>query len=321
MPEVRQSRSPRVLVVDDERFMRMQVRQVLLREGYEIIEAETGQAALELFDELRPDVVLMDGLMPDMDGFECCRRLRGRPGGERLPVLMITGLDDRSSIDQAFAAGAEDFVTKPVHWDVLRHRIRRAIERAQLLERLEAANQELGRLAGIDQLTQLANRRSFDQMLAREWRRGGRNGLSLSLVLCDLDHFKRYNDALGHLAGDDCLKRVAAALAGMLRRPADLVSRFGGEEFAIVLPETDLEGASRIAEQAVQVIRDLSIPHPAAPLGRVSISVGSATTVPNPRWAPTRLFAAADEAMYEAKHGGRDASRSVELGSANSSSA
>ncbi len=299
----------RVLVVDDERFMRLQVRQVLLREDYDIIEAESGQQAIEQFDLQRPDLVLMDGLMPDMDGFECCKRLRERPGGERVPMLMITGLDDRASIDQAFAAGAEDFVTKPVHWDVLRHRIRRAIERAQMLDRLELANRELGRLAGIDQLTQLANRRSFDQVLAREWRRGGRNGLTLSLVLIDLDYFKRYNDSLGHLEGDGCLQRVAAALAGMLRRPADLVARFGGEEFAIILPETDSDGAQRIAAQVVEAIQALAIPHPDAPLGRVSVSVGCGTTIPNPRLAPSRLFAAADEALYEAKHTGRNGFR------------
>ncbi len=309
-------RTPRVLVVDDERFMRMQMRQVLLREGYEIIEADSGQAAIALFDQQRPDVVLVDGLMPDMDGFECCRRLRQRPGGERVPMLMITGLDDRESIDQAFAAGAEDFVTKPVHWDVFRHRIRHAIERSQLLDRLEEANRELGRLAGIDQLTQLANRRIFDQVLAREWRRGGRNGLSLTLLICDLDHFKRYNDALGHLAGDDCLQRVAAALGSMLRRPADLVARFGGEEFAMVLPETDIEGARRIASQVVEVVRALRIDHPDAPTGKVTVSVGTGTTVPNPRWAPTRLFTAADEALYEAKHAGRDCFRAAELGQA-----
>lgn len=310
------TRIARVLVIDDERFMRMQLRQVLQREGYEVVETDSGAAGLQAFAAALPDLVLVDGVMPDMDGFECCRRLKALPGGNRVPLLMITGLDDRGSIDLAFGAGAEDFVTKPVHWDVLRHRLRLAIERAQLRERLELANRELGRLAGIDQLTQLANRRQFDQVLAREWRRGGRNGVPLSMVLCDLDYFKRYNDALGHLAGDECLRRVGPALGGLLRRPGDLVARFGGEEFAIILPETDADGARQICEQAVAAVHALDLPHPDSPLGRVTISIGAAATIPNPRLAPTRLFAAADEALYEAKRAGRNGYRLGELTSA-----
>jgi len=310
---VAEQRTFRILVVDDERFMRMQVRQVLQRDGYDVFEAESGEQAIEYFDQQKPDLVLLDGMMPDMDGFECCRRLRARPGAERLPVLMITGLDDRSSIEQAFAAGAEDFVTKPVHWDVLRQRLRRAFERIQLVDRLECSNRELERLAGIDQLTQVANRRALDQTLVREWRRCARNSLSLSLVLCDLDYFKRYNDALGHLEGDECLRKVAVALQTMVRRPGDLVARFGGEEFAIILPETDIDGADRIARQTVDAIASLRLPHPDSPHGLVSVSVGAAVTIPNPRLAPTRLFAAADEALYDCKHAGRNGYRVTQL--------
>ena len=290
--------APTVMVVDDERFARMQVRQVLQREGYEVIEAESGHAALALFAERRPDIVLVDGLMPEMDGFECCRRLRLCEGGARVPVLMITGLDDRASVDLAFDAGAEDFVTKPVHWDVLRHRLQRAVERAQLMERLELANFELGRLAGIDQLTRLANRRTFDQVLAREWRRGRRNEFNLSVLICELDDFDGYAEALGHMQGDESLQRIASTLAGLTRRPADLVARLADDSFAIVLPETGPEGAAQLGAQAQAAVLALRIEHPKADSGMLGLNVGVATMVPQARQSHTRLFSAADEALY-----------------------
>ncbi|MFA5682961.1 MAG: PleD family two-component system response regulator [Lysobacteraceae bacterium] len=306
--------APKILVVDDDRMMRMQARHLLGKEGYRVIEAETGEEALQRFEETMPDLVLLDGVMPDMDGFECCRRLHDLPGAESVPVLMITGLDDRSSIDRAFAAGAEDFVTKPVHWDVLRHRLRRAIERSRLLDRLEQANRELERLATVDALTGLANRRQFDLVLAREWRRGARNERPLSLLLCDVDHFKQFNDAYGHLEGDRCLQRISERLAELARRSGDLAARYGGEEFALVLPETDQAGAAEMSEHILAEVRGLDQAHPSSTSGRVTLSIGVASVIPQAELSVTRLMAAADEALYEAKHAGRDTYRIRSLG-------
>ncbi|MEA5452405.1 response regulator [Leptolyngbya sp. CCNP1308] len=166
-----------ILVVDNEPFARIQLRLSLEQEGYQIVEAEDGREALTVFKQQQPDIVLLDALMPGMDGFECCTQLQRLPNGQTTPVLMITGLDDQESVDRAFAVGAVDYVTKPVHWAVLRQRVRRLIQQsqlqqqqAQLQQQLEVANRDLQRLASTDGLTQVANRRCFDEALQQEHR-------------------------------------------------------------------------------------------------------------------------------------------------------
>jgi diguanylate cyclase (GGDEF)-like protein len=301
--------SPLILLIDDEKFTRTQIRLFLERSNYRIVEAGNGQEGLEKFKQLRPDLVLLDAVMPMMDGFECCAQLQRLPEVERRPVLMITGLDDQASVDRAFAAGAIDYVTKPIHWAVLRQRVRRLLQQAQLYQQLEAANRILQRLASIDGLTQLANRRQFDAHLNQEWRRMAREQTPLSLILCDVDFFKRYNDSLGHQAGDDCLRQIATAIAASVKRPADLAARYGGEEFAIVLPNTPTTGAVEVARQIQVNTRACQLPHPNSPVSEfVTISLGIATVYPHQlsNLPPERLIVAADRALYDAKSQGRD---------------
>ncbi len=182
-----------------------------------------------------------------------------------------------------------------------------AIEQSQLYEQLKAANQELHRLATVDGLTQVANRRHFDEYLLQEWRRLVRNQVPVSLIMCDVDFFKGYNDSYGHLAGDDCLKQVAAAIVRSLKRPGDLAARYGGEEFAVILPYTDAAGAVCVAEEIRARVSGLQIPHGSSAVNScVTMSLGVATAVPVPQSAPELLIAAADEALYCAKNGGRD---------------
>ena len=265
-----------ILIVDNEPFVRMQLRLSLEQEGYQIVEAEDGREALTVFKQQQPDIVLLDALMPGMDGFDCCTQLQLLPNGQTTPVLMITGLDDQESVDRAFAVGAVDYVTKPVHWAVLRQRVRRLIQQSQLQQQqarlqqqLEVANRDLQRLASTDGLTQVANRRCFDEALHQEHRRmrrsqfcvPGANPVSLSLILCDVDYFKLYNDVYGHQAGDRCLQQVAQAISDIVNRPMDLVARYGGEEFVVLLSETDAVGAAHIAEQICNQVRSLAIPH------------------------------------------------------------
>ncbi|MEH1812948.1 MAG: PleD family two-component system response regulator [Nostoc sp.] len=296
-----------VLIVDDEPFIRLILRHFLEREGYQIVEAQNGIEAISVFNQLHPDIVLLDAIMPDMDGFECCTQLELLDCNKHTPVLMITGLEDQESVDRAFAVGAMDFVTKPIHWPVLRQRVKRLIQQSQLQQKLEAVNLELQRLVTIDGLTQIANRRRFEEYFSQEWQRLKREQRPLSLILCDVDFFKLYNDTYGHRVGDRCLQKIAQAIKGMIKRPGDLVARYGGEEFAVILPNTDTKGAIHVANQICHAVRALAIPHQSSQVGsHVTISVGFTTEIPQPDYDLEEMIAAADRALYQAKAAGRD---------------
>ncbi len=180
-----------------------------------------------------------------------------------------------------------------------------AIQQSTLFEQLQAANQELHRIASLDGLTQVANRRCFDEFLNHEWRRGGET--PLSLILCDIDYFKPYNDTYGHQAGDECLQRVAAALRQCIKPKLELIARYGGEEFAAVLPNTDLKTALELAERIRTQVAGLQIPHAQSQVSAyITMSLGVATLTPCSETSPTQLIANADEALYVAKAGGRN---------------
>jgi diguanylate cyclase (GGDEF)-like protein len=296
-----------ILIVDDEPFIRAQLRLSLQCEGYRTVEAQDGREALTVFNQLKPDIVLLDAIMPDMDGFECCTHLQELDNSKYTPVLMITGLEDQESVDRAFEVGAIDYVTKPIHWAVLRQRVRRLIQQSHLQQKLEAANRELQRLVTIDELTQVANRRRFEEYCSQEWQCMAREQLPLSLILCDVDFFKAYNDTYGHRAGDRCLQLVAKAIQDSAKRPADLVARYGGEEFAVILPRTDAEGAVHIATTICESVRGLLIPHYGSQISDyVTLSAGVATAIPQPHSDFQEIIDEADRALYQAKIAGRD---------------
>lgn len=310
-----------ILVVDDEKTLRLMLCRAMQREGYAVIEGTSAEQCLAICLQQRPDMVLLDAILPGIDGFTCCAQLHQIFGQDCPPVLMITSLNDESSVDQAFAAGATDYVTKPIHWAVLRQRVRRILQAGWamaelrqkiederlLLEQLEIVNRELGRLASIDSLTQLANRRCFDQHLQREWDRLAREQAPLSLILLDIDFFKSYNDTYGHQQGDECLKQVAHLIGQMIRRPADLAARYGGEEFAVILPNTSLVGAIHVAESIQAAVKAATILHLGSePYQQVTLSGGVACQVPSPKDSISRLIEMADQALYRAKLQGRN---------------
>jgi diguanylate cyclase (GGDEF)-like protein len=298
---------PLILIVDDEPFTRMLLRLYLEPEGYLIAEASNGFEAVRAYNELHPNIILLDAMMPEMDGFTCCAHFQSLENSKYTPVLIITALEDKESIDRAFEVGATDYVTKPIHLPVLRQRVKRLIQQSQLQQKLEIANIELQRLATIDGLTQVANRRQFEEYLAQEWLRLAREQLPLSLILCDLDFFKSYNDTYGHRAGDKCLSLVATALKETIKRPADLIARYGGEEFAVILPNTDTPGSAHVAEKLCSAIRQLSIPHRHSQVSSyVTLSAGVATEIPQPGSNVETLVTAADVALYQAKAKGRN---------------
>jgi diguanylate cyclase (GGDEF)-like protein len=314
-----ESKTAQILVVDDEKMLRLVLSRAMQKEGYQVIEAGDGKECLAICRRQLPDLILLDAVMPVMDGFSSCAYLQEQFGEHCPPVLMITTLDDQASVDLAFEVGAIDYITKPIHWAVLRQRVRRLLQtqwamlalqskleqERSLMAQLETANKTLKRLATLDGLTQIANRRSFDETLQREWKRMMRDQTPLSLILCDIDAFKAYNDSYGHQAGDECLKAVASVLAQSARRAADLAARYGGEEFVVILPNTKVEGAVQVAELIQTNLRAKAIS--AAAEGRiVSLSLGIASLIPTADQTAVDLVAAADQALYRAKAAGRD---------------
>lgn len=305
---------PLILIVDDERLMRLQLSQSMTQAGYRVRAVANGQECLALFSQLQPDMVLLDAIMPVLDGFTCCAELQTRTEAIHTPILMITGLDDEQSVSRAFEVGAADYITKPIHWPVLLHRVRRLLQQAQLqkqqtllLQQLETANQSLKRLVGLDSLTEVANRRRFDEYLHQEWQRMTRAQQPLSLILADLDYFKVYNDTYGHPAGDECLRQVAQAMQQAVKRATDLVARYGGEEFGVVLPYTGNEGARQVASSIRTHVQALQIPHSGSTASKVvTLSLGVVTTMPTLISTPMDLLQAADQALYQAKQAGRD---------------
>ncbi|MBD2461007.1 diguanylate cyclase [Oscillatoria sp. FACHB-1407] len=217
--------------------------------------------------------------------------------------------------DQVWGLIAVQHCSAPRQWlrsqvDVLKQlsqHVAIAIQQSEQYQTLQTTNQELQRLAMMDSLTQVANRRYFDAYLQQEWHRLKRDQVAISLLLCDIDYFKNYNDYYGHQAGDICLQQIALAIAQTAKRPADFVARYGGEEFAIVLPNTAIEGAIYMAEQIQQAIAQLAIPHAASGISSyVTISLGICSTIPTLQQTPQRLIAAADQALYRAKTNGRN---------------
>lgn len=313
-------KSPLILIVDDDMFMRKILVRYLERESYRVVEASDGMEALKVYQETRPDMILLDAVMPVLDGFECCSRLQKLPNGDHVPVLIITALEDRESVDRAYEVGASDYVTKPIHWAVLRQRVRRLLDQANLHQQLESANKqlaivvgELQRLVSIDGLTQVANRRCLDEYLEHECRRSQREQSPISMVLCDIDFFKNYNDNYGHQEGDRCLQEVAHAISGSTNRPADLVARYGGEEFAIILPNTDAEGGLNVAIRANAIVQALQLPHSHSSVSpHVTISCGVATLFDD-NFLATDLLKGADRALYTAKADGRNCVRQMTI--------
>jgi diguanylate cyclase (GGDEF)-like protein len=316
------SHPPLILIIDDDRFMRVQLQEVMAEEGYRVEEAKNGEEGLALYTQMQPDIVLLDAVMPIMDGFTCCQKLQQlcQEATSQAtmhicpPVLMITSLEDQKSVNQAFAVGAADYITKPIHWPVLRQRVRRLIDQHRLYLQLQATNQKLAeandalqRIASLDSLTQVANRRRFDLCLQREWRRLAREHKALSLILADIDYFKSYNDTYGHQAGDRCLYQVAQAIQTAVKRPADVVARYGGEEFAVILPDTESKGAIHVAKEIREQVKQMNLDHVESPIERkVSLSLGVASLMPDSNLMPAKLIAIADQALYQAKASGRD---------------
>lgn len=291
------------MIVDDEPA-NLHVLAQLMRSEYQILVATGGGKALELaVADPQPDLILLDVQMPDIDGFEVCRRLKENSATSSIPVIFVTARDSSGDEEAGFALGAVDYVSKPFQPSLVRARVRTHMQLKKKTDLLE-------RLALIDGLTEVPNRRSFEDHFDREFRRAIRDNLNLSVIMMDIDNFKLFNDNYGHGAGDACMQQVAAALRAAAGRPRDIVARYGGEEFVALLPSTDAGGAAGVAEQFRSAVESLGIPHQysdAAPV--VTLSLGVATfTDPSESTAETTatLLKRADTALYQSKKLGKN---------------
>jgi diguanylate cyclase (GGDEF)-like protein len=297
---------PRILIVDDERI-NINILNTLLKTDYRLMAATNGEQAIKAAIEGQPDLILLDILMPGMDGHQVCRKLKSNPATRSIPIIFITAMGDAENETMGFALGAVDYIPKPFNNAVVKARVGVHL-------RLKRQNDMLESLALMDALTNVPNRRAHDQARAAEWRRCQREKLPISFIMVDVDQFKPYNDNYGHGAGDDSLVRIAKAINNCIRRPGDMLARYGGEEFVAIMSGTHSIGALQMAQQFHAAVADLAIPHEhSAVASHVTISVGVATTTRPDEVTPEQLAEAADKMLYQAKESGRNTTRAVEV--------
>ena len=328
-----------VLLIDDDPMVAEALR--LMVEGEDDLRmhyCSDASTALDVAEQLKPTVILLDMVMPDIDGLTLLRYLRVNEATQSVPVVALSMKDDAKLKADIFSAGGNDYLIKLPESIELLARIRyhsqcyiRLLQRDEAFRALDisqrklaASNIKLQQLASMDGLTGIPNRRTFQETIDTEWERATRDSDPLSLIMMDIDFFKKCNDHYGHQHGDEVLRRVAKALAGCIKRPADMVARYGGEEFAVLLPGTDLEGAAKVGEQLRSTVEGLKLENAKSQVcDWVTISLGVATCIPMPGEIETeQLIKRADEALYEAKEQGRNrvikASESAEGNSASS---
>ncbi len=302
----------KILVVDDSRAIRQVVAECIKTLGHQVAYAENGEQCLQYIAEHDVDLILMDVEMPNLNGIEATKAVRKLKKADWFPIIFLTTRSDDDAFVNGILAGGDAYLAKPLNPVRLQftviameriYMMRQRLNKAQ--RELQRVNQELERLSFFDQLTGVANRRNFDITLEKQFLLSRRNRSPLSLIICDIDYFKRYNDSYGHQQGDDCLKKVAASMQAQISRPTDLVCRYGGEEFAVILPDTHDDGGQLLAERMRQAVAAENLPHTQSTAGVVTISLGIATYHGQYPKAE-QLIKAADEALYKAKELGRN---------------
>lgn len=288
----------KILVVDDDPETARLIRSWYKNQPFEIVEATDGEDGVRLAISEKPDIVLMDLMMPRTNGFEASRRLKADPATSAIPLMLLSARREPEIKREGFDAGVDQYVEKPFDLGEVDARIRSMLQKSETYRKLEVE-------ATVDDKTGLANYRVFHKRLREEWERSERYKLPLSIVMLDLDDFKHVNDSVGHLAGDRVLREFAVLVSGGARA-TDLAARYGGEEFAMILPHTDRARAERVAERVRAAVDEFSFLEPEQPL-RLTVSAGVATFDDNPEIASAeQLIAAADRALYAAKNAGKN---------------
>ena len=319
-------KKPAVLLIDDEEAILAGISYVLEKNGYRVVTANGGEQGLEVFKKENLQLVITDLVMDGIGGLEVLKQVKEiKP---ETMVVIMTGHGEMDSSIEALRLGASDYLLKPCKEEELLFRVTRCFEKLQMLndakktneklkksvikhqeleKSLRASNKQLELLSTLDGLTGIANRRTFEKFLEREWKSSMRHTQPATAIMMDIDFFKLYNDTYGHQAGDDCLKKVARTIEKSLRRPGDLVARYGGEEFVAILSDTSQKGAFSLAEKVRASVEALEIPHQASPVNKfVTISLGVASRVPERGDASSILISEADQSLYKAKQEGRN---------------
>jgi len=289
----------KILIVEDSKLNQEILRKILKKE-YNIVIAQDGVEALDKVKTEHPDLILLDIILPGMDGFGVLAELKKSDISHSIPVLIISGRSNPDDEVKGLKLGAVDYITKPFHEIVVKARVETQIKILKQMRIIE----EFG---FIDTLTNIPNRRQFDQLLIKEWNRAKRDSSPFSIMMIDVDHFKIYNDTHGHQQGDVALQTVASTIASSLKRKIDIAARWGGEEFSVLLPNTTLEGAMQVAEDIRKNIESALIPTSEEDsYHNVTISMGVSQMLPDNETSIANLIQQADMALYNAKDKGRN---------------
>ena len=297
-----------ILIAEDNPVSRKLLEKTLVRAGYHVSSVENGKKAVEVLKQKFFPIVLTDWMMPEMDGLELCRAIRENTRDGYVFIILLTAKDSKDDLITALEAGADDYLTKPLNYAELMARLKTAKRILELERSLKRANDEIKALSVADPLTGSYNRGYLNERMPVEIKRARRYGRPFSLCLCDIDHFKQVNDTHGHLAGDYVLKRFSQMIASCVRKDLDWVVRYGGEEFLIVLPETDVEGASVVAERIrTRLCSDGFV------IGEQEISISASfgvtgfdASTPEERVSNEEIIRQADKYLYLAKQEGRN---------------
>ncbi|AJQ95436.1 diguanylate cyclase [Gynuella sunshinyii] len=287
-----------VLIVDDEPINCL-VLEEILADICHTRAVNSGAEAIDACVKNKPDLILMDVMMPDQNGLEICRELKADPELMDIPVIFVTSLTNDDDQDECWNAGGTDFVTKPVNATTVRNRVK-----THLAYKLQT--DMLMHFTYVDGLTGAYNRRFLDAALPRCYKQARRTGSPFSLIMFDIDYFKKFNDRYGHLIGDDCLKQISATSIDTLKRPTDMFVRYGGEEFLCILPDTDEQGAKHLADELKRAIRVLNIIHEDSNFGHVTVSIGVFTLHQSDSDDTQAILQTVDAALYQAKRSGRN---------------
>ncbi|MDR2519388.1 MAG: diguanylate cyclase [Spirochaetaceae bacterium] len=298
MPFIENNEQYRILVIDDEKANRM-VLSAMLSPDYTVLIAKSGPEGLKRVAMEKPDIILLDIVMPEMDGFEVLKRLKESGETKNIPVIIITCLNNEADEEKGLVLGAVDYIGKPFKDTIVKARVKNHI---QIIHQIRA----IERLGLIDGLTNIPNRRCFDERLYIEWRRSLREQRPITFMMLDMDNFKAYNDTYGHPQGDLLLRTAAAIFATAIQRSTDFAARLGGEEFGVLLPDTDQYGALRIAEKIRMAVETANVLTTEGSATEATVSIGVASLIPSQDMTLEAFVALADNNLYMAKKKGRN---------------